>query len=227
MWTKEELNKEFPIGMFGYTISRKLYEEGKPNPMCTTNFDDAHMEELAKKICHEMSKYTYDVNDEDGQEYAFWYEMEECALHMGMRYYEDIDMALDGKEYLYHATLSCNLNSIKKYGLGGKISSSRRLWDYNKTNYKNIKQGVFLTKDECTAASFIEGSEIFEELEEKYEERYGKELEIIVFRVKIKDLDFNKISFDFNIISTSVEDDFTWFYNGVVPFDKLEQVPLD
>ena len=91
MWSKEELNKEFPIGMFGFSISRKLYEEELSSPMCTNNFDDARMEELAKNIYQKLSKCHFEPNDKEVQEYAFWREMEDCALDMDMPYYAELD----------------------------------------------------------------------------------------------------------------------------------------
>lgn len=42
------------------------------------------------------------------------------------------------EEYLYHATPSCYVNSIKKFGLGGKIPK-KRFWNYENTPYENIK----------------------------------------------------------------------------------------
>ena len=42
-------------------------------------------------------------------------------------------------KFLYHATPSCYLSSIKKNGLGGKIPR-KRFWDYDNTEYANIKK---------------------------------------------------------------------------------------
>ena len=126
--------------------------------------------------------------------------------------------------YLYHATPSCYLSSIKKFGLGGKIPK-KRFWDYENTPYANIKQGVFLATDEYVAESYLEASEEFEELAEWYEERYGKELEIIVFQIKLSDLDQKLLSLDKNQIQDD-EIDPTFFYNGVIPFNKLKILKL-
>lgn len=46
-------------------------------------------------------------------------------------------------KFLYHATPSCYLSSIKKNGLGAKIPR-KRFWDYDNTEYANIKKDVFL-----------------------------------------------------------------------------------
>lgn len=139
---------------------------------------------------------------------------------------ETVDQYLDNmqEEYLYHATPSCYVNSIKKFGLGGKIPK-KRFWNYESTPYENIKQGVFLATDEYVAESYLETSESFEELSEWYEEKYGKELEIIVFQIKLSDLDQNLLSLDENQIIDD-ETDPTFFYNGVIPYNKLKIVKL-
>lgn len=71
----------------------------------------------------------------------------------------------------------------------------------------------------------METSESFEELSEWYEEKYGKELEIIVFRIKLSDLDQNLLSLDENQIQDD-ETDPTFFYNGVIPYNKLKIAKL-
>lgn len=131
---------------------------------------------------------------------------------------------LNGIKYLYHATPSCYVKSIKKFGLGGKIPK-QRLWDYKGTPYENITQGVFFATDEYVAESYVETSEDFDEMAEDYEYRYNKELEIVVFRVDIKDLSLDLLSKDENLICDD-EASATYFYNGVIPYDKLEIVEL-
>ena len=128
------------------------------------------------------------------------------------------------EEYLYHATPSCYVNSIKKFGLGGKIPK-KRFWNYEGTPYEKITQGCFLATDEYVAELYLETSESFEELAEIYEEKYGKELEIIVFRIKLSDLDQNLLSLDENQIQDD-EIDPTFFYNGIIPYNKLKIVKL-
>lgn len=127
-------------------------------------------------------------------------------------------------EYLYHATPACNVSSIKKYGLGGKMPKAR-LWNYENTPYENIKTGCFLAVDEYVAESYVENSEAFEELADKYEERYDKELEIVVYQINIKDLDPALLSIDSN--NKQQDDDVsTYFYSGVIPFNKLKKIDL-
>lgn len=117
----------------------------------------------------------------------------------------------------YHATISSNINSIKRYGLGGKISKTR-FWDYENTVYEHIKKGVFLTDDPGAASDFIEASDVYDDLTDE-----NDNIEIIVFEIDINDIDINKLQKDQNMNS---DDDFTWFYNGVIPYNKLKIVDL-
>lgn len=129
-------------------------------------------------------------------------------------------------EYLYHATPSCYVNSIKKFGLGGQIPK-KRFWDYKNTPYANIKQGVFLATDEYVAESYLDSSDEFYEFAEWYEEKYGKELNIVVFKVNISDLDKSLLSIDENqMVDDNGDDNHTYFYNGVIPFNKLKIVQI-
>ena len=131
---------------------------------------------------------------------------------------------LNGIKYLYHATPSCYVSSIKKHGLGGKMPK-KRLWDYEGTPYENLTAGVFFADDEYVAESYVESSDAFEELADSYEDRYGKELEIVVFRVDVNDLDMNLLEIDSNLQSDD-EADTTYFYRGVIPYNKLKKVEL-
>ena len=58
-----------------------------------------------------------------------------------------------------------------------------------------------------------------------YEERYDKELSIVVFRIKIDDLNVNLLSIDTNQ-QLDDETDPTYFYNGIIPFSKLKIMKL-
>lgn len=131
---------------------------------------------------------------------------------------------LNNIKYLYHATPACNVRSIKRHGLGGKIPV-KRFWDYVNTPYENITQGVFLATDEYVAESYVEASEAFEEMADRYEERYGKELEIVVFRVEVKDLSIDLLEVDMNQQSDDA-DGTTYFYKGVIPYEMLTIVKL-
>ena len=85
------MNKEFSIGFKGFTICRGDYES-MPCPMDTSGFDDETMRELARCIGLELKQYSFDEQSpyyEEDVEDAFWKEMEDCAVEMGMPYYED------------------------------------------------------------------------------------------------------------------------------------------
>lgn len=125
-------------------------------------------------------------------------------------------------EYLYHATPSCYINSIKKYGLGGKIPK-KRFWDYTGIKYENIKQGVFLATDEYVAESYLEGSDDFEDFAEQYEERYDKELKIVVFEIPVSVLDKTKLTVDKNV---DVDSDHTFFYDGIINYKDMKIIEL-
>lgn len=118
---------------------------------------------------------------------------------------------------LYHATISSNINSIKRYGLGGKISK-KRFWDYENTVYEHIKRGIFLTDDPWVASDFIEASEFYDDLTDE-----NDNIKIIVFEIDINDIDINKLQKDQNMKS---DEEFTWFYDGVIPYNKLKIVNL-
>jgi len=83
-------------------VSRGDYE-GMSLPMYAGEFDDEKMTELAKKIylCltneykytdRELEKYFNDMsaNVDEDLDITFWREMENIAIDMGMRYYEDM-----------------------------------------------------------------------------------------------------------------------------------------
>lgn len=127
--------------------------------------------------------------------------------------FEEID--LNGIEKLYHATPSCFVDSIKQNGLGGNIE--KRLWTYQGTQYEDKTQGVFLATDEYVALSYVESSVVFDELMDEY----GEDLTIVVFEVDVRDLDTALLTIDENQI-TDDETDNTFFYDGVIPFEKLD-----
>ena len=94
----DSLHKEFISG--GVVITRNDYES-MPCPMYAREFTDEQMQELANQTANILSaQYGYNEYEisclkEDSQEMedfedAFWREMEECAVAMGMRYYEDM-----------------------------------------------------------------------------------------------------------------------------------------
>jgi hypothetical protein len=88
----------------GISITREDYES-LPLPMYAYEFNDEQMQTLVENIANSLCAYygytekdnmrlfgksieTIEENDFDD---AFWIEMEECAVTMGMRYYSDIN----------------------------------------------------------------------------------------------------------------------------------------
>ena len=121
-------------------------------------------------------------------------------------------------EFLYHATFSGTLDSIKKNGLGSFKSGYKSLW------HLQYEQGVFLDTDAGSAKAFVEGSD---------DDRLDTE-DIIVFKIPTARLDPSLLEVDWNntwntdIIEdgdlTSLEqyfDSITYFYGGVIPFADL------
>ena len=127
-------------------------------------------------------------------------------------------------KFLYHATPSCYLSSIKKNGLGGKIPR-KRFWDYDNTEYANIRKGCFLATDEYVAESYLDASDEFETFSEWYEERYGKELNIVVFKIPTSNLDLRLLKIDTNQL-IDAETEPTYFYDGVIPYNQMSIIQL-
>jgi hypothetical protein len=83
--------QEFPIGFKEYSISRQDYED-MPCPMMAHTWTDEQMEFLAQTINRSLSQYSFDETSpyyEDDLDDAFWKEMEDCAVSLGMKYYDD------------------------------------------------------------------------------------------------------------------------------------------
>lgn len=76
----------FPVGDTGYTIARIDYES-MPCPMLASWFSDKEMEDLAFEISRFFEPTGEDKEADDDN---FWEVMERCAVHMGMKYYEDV-----------------------------------------------------------------------------------------------------------------------------------------
>lgn len=103
-WSKENLSiaQIFNSNDCGI-VSRGDYE-GLPIPLYAMEFDDNQMQVLADNIYNvlhcqygynhdDLNKYfscDYTNDDYEDLDIAYWKEMEECAIAMGMRYYEDM-----------------------------------------------------------------------------------------------------------------------------------------
>lgn len=86
----------------GISICREDYDSFGC-PLCAHEFSNSDMQKLAENIANEMIvKYGYTETDikelmnnydnSEGEEFndTYYRAMEECALDMGMRYYDDI-----------------------------------------------------------------------------------------------------------------------------------------
>lgn len=95
---EELLRKEFPVAGTHQSITRHLYEVEYPCSMQAWNWTDEQMEKLAKMISGECSDCNDEVKllengneDERDEWFGYFYEFcENCAVRMGMRYYEDM-----------------------------------------------------------------------------------------------------------------------------------------
>ena len=102
---RTDLEKYFEVN--GMAIVSRIDYESLPCAMYAMEFDDEKMQRLAELIYDELS-INYHIEDSSLKEYfngdrddiedvedidnAFWREMEECAVHLGMRYYEDMSV---------------------------------------------------------------------------------------------------------------------------------------
>lgn len=127
--------------------------------------------------------------------------------------YKRIYESANAPEALYHATLKRFIPNIKKFGLGGKLPR-KRFWDYEGTSYENIKEGVFLADDPYVAFSYLEACD---ELYDRYED-FDPDTDVVVFSINKNELDESLLKLDENNTSEEAP---TWFYAGVIPFEKL------
>ncbi len=105
MTKKFDLGKSFiipgtPEDCRWHTVERSLYET-MPAPMIAHTWPDEQMQQLADAIGREFDyegtlKYWEDAgykieHIDDELDELWWRSMEDCAVQMGMRYYEDLD----------------------------------------------------------------------------------------------------------------------------------------
>lgn len=85
----EIISKEFPV-VGDFSLTRGEFE-GFPCPMVACLWSDEQMQELADKV---RGEFDYDVptTEEEWQDLDDqWYRViENCALDLGMKYYEDL-----------------------------------------------------------------------------------------------------------------------------------------
>lgn len=101
--------------------------------------------------------------------------------------------------------ISHYINNIKKKGLGG---NNKKNWNDSKDNV------VYLADDPDIAESFAEANE---EINEQWLD------EIIIFKIKTKDLDQNKLFIDENVILDDDEFPHTFEYHGIITWNLLKK----
>lgn len=93
-----DMEEEFPVPFVNklyhtFTISRADYEN-MPIPMRASAMSNEVMFDIADEIGYQMSLHNFDEGKDDDDllsdmEEVFWQEMEDVAVHTGMKYYED------------------------------------------------------------------------------------------------------------------------------------------
>lgn len=119
------------------------------------------------------------------------------------------EMNIKIPKYLYHATTSDKIRSIKALGLGADIS--KKMWVGGVDKYEKKTHGVFLDPNPYNAYSFVEISDEYDEDEQS----------IVVFVVDTDDLDKSKLSYDENN-RVDIEEYRSFFYDGVIPYKYLK-----
>lgn len=112
-------------------------------------------------------------------------------------------------EKLYHATYAQFLDSIKSNGLG---NTKNKMWTDSRHGV------VYLANDPLVAESYAEESEWLDSLE-----NVNDYLEnIIILEVDITQLDKNKIIADRNVFVEEGDENSTWEYHGIIPWEACK-----
>lgn len=91
MLTEKEQNslcKEFKVND-QFAITRADYE-WMPSPLMAFHWTDKQMQNLAREIAKELDSYHFQAETQEDAELAFYAEMENVAVRLGMKYYEDV-----------------------------------------------------------------------------------------------------------------------------------------
>jgi hypothetical protein len=112
-------------------------------------------------------------------------------------------------EKLYHATYIQFLNSIKTNGLG---KTENKMWSDSKPGV------VYLADDPCVAESYAEESEWLEDKED-YEEYLES---IVILEIDTNKLDRDKLFIDKNVLLYPGEENTTWEYHGIIPWEACK-----
>lgn len=112
-------------------------------------------------------------------------------------------------EKLYHATYKQFLKSIQQKGLG---NTKRKMWSDSRAGV------VYLADDPWVAESYAEESEWVDDREDpdKYLDN------IIILEVDTSKLDATKIFVDKNVLLDEGEENATWEYHGIIPWDACK-----
>lgn len=112
-------------------------------------------------------------------------------------------------EKLYHATYAQFLNSIKTNGLG---NTKNKMWTDSK------QAVVYLADDPWVAESYAEESEWIYEQEDP--DAYLDN--IIILEITANNLDKSKLKVDKNVILDDGEENATWEYHGIIPWEACK-----
>lgn len=126
---------------------------------------------------------------------------------------------------LYHATSSERISSIEAHGLGSMTRGNSR-YDYGKKEMltKGLK-GAFLANSSGLAYDFLDNSPIFWNSRVEEITKGGVSEKIVVLGIRTEDLDPDKLYLDPNFMP-SEDGDQSYFYHGIIPYDKLKEVNL-
>lgn len=114
-------------------------------------------------------------------------------------------------EKLYHATFLPFLESIQQNGLG---NTDRKM-------YTDSRPGVvYLANDPCVAESYAECSEWVEEQDGIDDYDYLDN--IVILEIDVSKLENGKIFVDQNVLLEEGEENATWEYHGIIPWDACK-----
>ena len=109
---------------------------------------------------------------------------------------------------LYHATYKQFIKSIKEKGLG---NTRRKMWS------DSIRGVVYLADSPDVAESYAETAEWVEE-----RDNYDDYIEnIVILEVDVNKLDKSKFKVDSNVLLDPNEENATWEYHGVIPWEAI------
>lgn len=112
-------------------------------------------------------------------------------------------------EKLYHATYTPFLDSIKSNGLG---NTKNKMWT------DSVNGVVYLANDPWVAESYAEESEWVYEQEDP--DTYLDN--IVILEINTSKLNKNKLKVDKNVLLDDEEENATWEYHGIIPWEACK-----